>query len=146
LGLGVLKTVDIVGNMKRLENKRIVALAAIAALTVLPWAWSVSAPIRGNVAARIDLHRGRYQLLGYGLPSLSRPEYESCLCQRYNVSFRPVAGCIVSESLVSYVDAYDSEVVEATNRRLGHNVFKECDEEATENWKEQVKARRAHGQ
>jgi hypothetical protein len=125
------------------NHKGIAAISVLGALVVLCWFWDQSASIRGGLAARIDVHRGRYQLLGYGLPSPSRPEYASCLRQRYSVGFRPVAGCMVTESLVSYVDAYDSVVVEATNRRLGHDVFKECSEEAETNWKEHVRAMKA---
>ena len=126
--------------MKRFSKKRFAALFFIVLLTVLPWAWSVSAQYRGNIAARIDLNRGLHQLLGYGMPTPSRPTYARCLCQRYNVKFSPVAGCVVSESLVSYVDAYNSVVVEAVNRNFGRDVFKECAEEAEKNWRKEVKA------
>ena len=125
------------------NHKGVAAIFAFGAFLILCWFWDLSASARGHFAARIDVHRGRYQLLGYGLPTPSRPEYASCLCHRYNVGFRPVAGCLVSESLVSYVDAYDSVVVEATNRRLGHDVFKECSEEAETSWKEHVRAVKA---
>ena len=82
-------------------------------------------------------------MLGYGLPSPSRPEYVRCLRERYSIRFRAVAGCIVSESLVSYVDAYDSAMVEAVNRKVEHDVFKECHEEAQRTWTEQVKTKQA---
>ena len=125
------------------NHKGIAAISAFGALLVLCWFWDLSASIRGHLAARIDVHRGRYQLLGYGLPMPSRRAYASCLCQRYNINFRPVAGCVVSASLVSYVDAYDLVVVDATNHRLGHDVFKECADEAEKDWIEHVKAVKA---
>jgi hypothetical protein len=68
--------------------------------------------------------------LGYGLPSPSRPEYARCLRERYKMDFRPVAGCIVSESLVSYVNAYDSVVEEVTRHKFGRDVFHDCADEA----------------
>ena len=40
-----------------------------------------------------------------------------------------MAGCVVSESLVSYVKSYHSVVTEAANRKFGHNVFQECAEQ-----------------
>lgn len=74
---------------------------------------------------------------GYGLPSPWRPEYARCLQERYNVRLRPVAGCVVSESLVSYVDGYDSVVEEASRRRFGRDVFQDCENEAMTKWKTQ---------
>lgn len=46
-----------------------------------------------------------------------------------------MAGCIVSESLVSYVNAYDSVLEEATRRKFGRDVFQECAKEAATKWK-----------
>src|SRR5690349_21696941 len=66
--------------------------------------------LRGRQAAYRDIRQGRYKALGYGLPTPWRSEYAQCLQERYNISFRPVAGCVVSESLVSYVNAYHSVV------------------------------------
>lgn len=125
------------------KHKAIALLGAAAALIVLIWVWDGSASIRGKLAARIDLRRGRYEVLGYGLPTPSRPQYASCLHKRYNVGFRAVAGCIVSQPLVSYVDGYDSVVAEVVTRRFGHDVFKECSEEAERNWVAQIKAKKS---
>ena len=91
--------------------------------------------MRGRLAAHLDTQRGRYQVLSYGLPSPSRPEYARCLRERYNLEIRPVAGCIVSESLVSYVNAYDSVLEEATRRKFGRDIFRECADEAETKWK-----------
>src|SRR4051794_12231420 len=74
------------------------------------WPWSLAAPSVGRVAAHRDIRHGRYEMLGYGLPGPWRPEYARCLRERYRIEFRPVAGCIVSDSLVSYVNAYDSVI------------------------------------
>src|SRR5438105_1225678 len=95
------------------NHKGIAAIFVLALFLVLCWFWSMSAPIRGHLAAHLDVHRGRYQVLGYGLANLSRSEYGRCLRERYNIEFRPVAGCIVSESLISYAKAYQSVVVES---------------------------------
>ena len=104
------------------------------------WPWSLAAPSVGRIAAHRDIQRGRYQLLGYGLPSPSRPEYARCLRERYGIQFHAVAGCIVSESLVSYVNAYDSTLEEAARKRFGRNVFSECADEADTKWKAQREA------
>ena len=112
------------------NHKGIAAISALGGFLILCWFWSLSAPIRGRLAAHIDIHRGRYEVLGYGLASPSRSDYARCLRERYNVEFRTVAGCVVSESLVSYVNAYHSVVVEATKQRFGHDIFQECSQEA----------------
>lgn len=59
------------------------------------------------------------------------------LARTIKIEFRPVAGCIVSESLVSYVNAYDSVLEEATRREFGRDVFQECAAEAATKWKAQ---------
>lgn len=73
--------------------------------------WSATASVRGRMAARFDLRRGRYKILSYGLPPLWLPEYARLLKERYGVELHPVAGCIVSKTLFSYVDSYDDVVV-----------------------------------
>lgn len=86
------------------------------------------------MVARFDIARGRYEVQGYGLPMPWRAEYAGLLQRRYGVNFRTVALCIVSRSLVAYVDSYNHVSVRAVNRRFGHDVFKECAEEARKNW------------
>jgi len=58
-----------------------------------------------------------------------------------------VAGCVVSESLVSYVNSYDSVVAEVASRKFAHDVFKECAGEAERKWtasEKQHQTRPAH--
>jgi hypothetical protein len=109
----------------------------LGGLLVLCWFSSLTPQMRGRVAAHVDIRRGRYQMLGYGLPSPSRPEYARCLRERYKIEFRPVAGCMVSESLVSYVNAYDSVIEEAARAKFGRDVVKECADESLMKWKAQ---------
>jgi hypothetical protein len=124
------------------SHKGITAFCILSAFLLLGWLWLLAAPIRGRLAAHVDMHGGRYQLLGYGLASPTRSEYASCLRERYKIEFRPVAGCIVSESLVSYVNAYDSVLGEATRRKFGRDVFQECADEAATKLKAQHAAAR----
>jgi hypothetical protein len=73
-------------------------------------------------------------VLGYGLPIPWRTEYARLLRQRYGIEFRTVALCLVSKSLVGYFDSYYGVSSEAENGKFGHDVFKECAEEARKNW------------
>jgi hypothetical protein len=96
-------------------------------------AWWLSASLRGYLAAEFDVNRGRYEVLGYGMPSPLVPEYARVLNERYGIHYRAVSGCIVSASLAWYVDAYDRVSTEAAKRKFGRDVFKEAAEEASRN-------------
>lgn len=104
----------------------------MAVLTVVGvtagWLWS--APIRGRISARMDVSRGDYRTLVYGLPPASCGEYERLLRDRYGVRAERVAYCTVTSSLVAYANAYDASSAAAANRKYGHDIFKECWEEA----------------
>ena len=118
------------------KHKVISAILAVIVATIsVVWAWDESAAVRGRIDARTDLRRGKHQVLGYGLPSPSRPEYARCLRERYNVEFRVVDDCTVSRSLVEYVHAYHTVVADAMYRKHGRNIFKECAIEADNKWK-----------
>ncbi len=121
------------------KHKVLTAGSAFVALLLVMWAWSLTAPVRGKVDATIDVREGHYRVLGYGLADRSRSEYARCLRERYNIEYRTVAGCIVSESLISHVRAYHSVVAEAANRKFGHNVFQECAEQAETSMASQLK-------
>jgi hypothetical protein len=116
-------------------------IGIIAILFAASQAWSLSAKQRGYWAARLDLRRGQYILLAYGLPWPWRPEYAKLFRERYGIEVRAVALCIVSETLRSYVDSYDEVIASATNQRFGHDVFKECAEAASKNWELQKAAK-----
>ncbi len=48
---------------------------------------------------------------------------------------KAVAGCVVTDSLVTLRHAYDEYVMAAANRKFGRDIFKESMEEAERNWK-----------
>ena len=105
--------------------------AAIATVLACVEVWQLAAPVRGQLAARFDVARGHYKLLVYGLPPSSRPEYERLLRERYNIAVHTAAYCIVSREMIAYVQSYDEVSAAAANRKFGHDVFKECWEEAS---------------
>ncbi len=112
------------------HRKHAAVLGCIAMLVALVEAWSAAAPLRGQMAARFDLPQGRCRILTYGLPPSWLPEYAGLLKERYGVEVHPVAGCIVSKSLSSYVDNYDAVSAAAANHKYGHDILKECSEDA----------------
>lgn len=120
------------------RHRRITAFSCVLAVLAIASAWPLSARMRGHLTARMDVHRGRYEVLGYGLPPAWLPEYARCLHNQYGVSYRQVAGCTVSPSLVSYVKAYDEISAAAVRRRFGRDIFKECADEAQIKWKKRA--------
>lgn len=110
------------------------SIAAVGGLILGSVIWSVTASARGELVARYDISRGHYEVQGYGLPVPWRPQYARLLQERYGVKFRTVALCIVSTALVAYVDSYNRVSTAAVNRKFGHDVFKECSDEARQKW------------
>lgn len=90
--------------------------------------------MRGALVAHYDISRGHYQILGYGLPAPTRREYVRILKTRYGVEYHAVAGCIVSQQLVDYVDAYDEVSMSAAQRKFGLDIFKKASTEAETSW------------
>jgi hypothetical protein len=119
------------------RHRILVGAVALAACLIL-WSvlLSVTASARGELAARYDISRGHYDVLGYGLPDPWRNEYARLLQERYGVKFRTIALCIVSRTLVAYADSYDTVSTTAINRKFGHDVFEECGQEARKNWEQ----------
>jgi hypothetical protein len=109
----------------------LVLASAVAGLV----GWELVAPVRGRVAARFDIMRGRYEILSVGLPVVWRPESARLLRERYGIEEQVVAGCIVSPSLLAYVEGYNRVSMNAANRKFGHDVFQENVREASRNWR-----------
>jgi len=120
------------------RNHKILTSAGALLACFILWSvvWSVTASARGELITRYDISRGHYEVQGYGLPVPWRPEYSRLLHERYGIEFRTVALCIVSTELVAYADSYNGMSTAAANRKFGHDVFKECAEEARKNWEQ----------
>jgi hypothetical protein len=101
--------------------------------------WYATAYWRGMLMAYVDHTCGHYEMLGYGSPMSPEQQekhalYLSEMRERYNVTYTCVAGCVVSSSLRSYVEGYNS-----VSRRLlleAHDVsiFDQCRRLANEKW------------
>lgn len=94
---------------------------------------------RGEFEARIDIAHGRYKELTYGLPVMWFPTYQHLLRERYGVEVHPVAGCVVSDSLIAYIQSYNQVSTAAINKKFGRDVFKESADEASRQWNEMAK-------
>jgi hypothetical protein len=109
--------------LKKLLTLRNVFLATAAVFVLwLPLAW-----VTGQARAGIDVARGRYKVLHDGLGPFDASGM--ILQERYGIEYQRVADCRVSLSLMAYVSGYNSVSMWAANRRFGHDVFKESQEE-----------------
>jgi hypothetical protein len=117
------------------NHKKLTASVAVPTCLLL-WAvlWSAVPRVRGQLVARFDIARGHYEILGYGLPVPWYADDVRLLRERYGIEYRPVAGCIVSATLIAYVDNYNGVIAAAANRKFGHDVFKECAGDARKSW------------
>ena len=117
-------------------------LGLVVAVILLVFAWDSTARLRGQTVARIDIARGHYRVLGYGLPSGGRHEYARLLKERYGIEYGQEALCIVSESSAKYYSSYNEVSMAAAKRKIGHDVFLETWEESERNWLRQIAAER----
>lgn len=121
------------------KHRLLFALVGLAVLMpVLLEIFWLTAGARGRLQARYDLWRGHYAIHTYGL-SLSGREYARILKDRYGIETHVDAFCIVSESQRAFADNYNKLSTAAAERKFGHDVFKECSEDARREWE----ARRA---
>jgi hypothetical protein len=116
------------------KHKILAALIVLAALVLFVVAWDASASLRGRLAARMDLARGRYVVLAYGLPPGGSDEYARLLKERYGIEYRQVALCLVSPELVAYADSYNKLSVAVAENRFHLDVFRETWEDAQRIW------------
>lgn len=116
---------------------RVVAVTTMAILLLI-WAvfswWPIPSAL-GKRDARIDISRGHYKELGYGLPLPGSNEYARLLYERYGIEFHYVGYCTVPKFRRDYADAYDEVSSAAVKRKFGRDVFKETYDEAAKNWK-----------
>lgn len=120
------------------RKKRLLAVAtSVISLAGywLSWPWPF-AELRGKVAARIDLGIGSYKVLAIGLRAPWRNEYARLLHERYGIRVQTEAFCVVSHSLVAYITGYNTVSEASTIRKVGHDPFQECYEDAKRDWEQ----------
>ena len=70
-------------------------------------------------------------MLTYGMITTETVEWDRLLEERYLIRRHRVAGCIVSETLTTYVDSYNKVMLATASRRFGRDVYRESREQAT---------------
>jgi hypothetical protein len=129
--------------MRRAIRISVIGAGTVAGLfSMLVWykcGFTPFAAVFGGMAARWDVSRGHYQVLGYGLPVPWRFRYAELMEKKYGVKFHAVAGCIVSQSTIDYVDAYDDVSESAIRKKFGPDVVRAAAEQAETEWNQRVK-------
>lgn len=123
--------------MRNRSQTRPLFLASIGilmALILMAWIWDLTAGARGTLEARLDLERGRYAILAYGLPPGGRDEYTRLLRERYGIERRQIALCIVDRSTVAFADSYNHVSVAAAQKKFGQEIFEQTWQDAQRAW------------
>lgn len=84
---------------------------------------------RGKAAAEINVRGGKLTILTYGMPSKGYRRYWQLLHERYGIEVKPVAGCVVSEDLMDFANAFNDVTIEAARRKYGRDVVAEVYQE-----------------
>jgi hypothetical protein len=84
------------------------------------------ARVEGQVFAKRDFVAGQFRQLVYGLRSSSEMPYERYLKKRYSVAVYSIAGCIVSDGIVSAAEGYNVEMTRRLKAKFGKDVFAEA--------------------
>lgn len=113
---------------------RIVRFVA-GGLVTLVFAWFFLGYPRGMLAAWIDQARGRSEIQLVGLPNPWDRDVMRLCEERHNIKLRRVAGCIVSDNMVKYVNGYNLVSTNVIQTRFGRDVVAECYAEAERQWK-----------
>ena len=123
-------------SLQRRKRRLAVTISVISLVGYwLFWPWPF-AEFRGKLAAHIDLGVGSYKVLAIGLPPPWRNEYARLLRERYGIRVQTEALCIVSRSLVAYVTSYNTLSEASAIRKVGHDPFQECYEDAKRDWEQ----------
>ncbi|HZP59544.1 MAG TPA: hypothetical protein VFB27_04410 [Opitutaceae bacterium] len=88
----------------------------------------------GKKEAQDDIARGTPKLKLYGLEVGDFDERAAVFRRRLGVELDPIAGCIVSDPLVKYADAYNAEVRRFLAAKFGPNAFDDVERESLRLW------------
>jgi hypothetical protein len=115
-----------------LKSRRAWGIAILVALA-LAILWYVAPYPWGVLMARRDHARGHYEVKIYGCPWLPPDEeekfatYARLLETKYRVELNAVAGCVVTERLVRYVDGYNATMKQLLTEQHGRDILAECE-------------------
>jgi hypothetical protein len=84
----------------------------------------------GEKEAEDLLHQGRMVIVAYGRPVQWTPDYRRILHSQYQVEYRTVAGCVVSNGIHHYARKFNAVMYPAIEAQFGPNIFRTVATEA----------------
>jgi hypothetical protein len=98
----------------------------------------------GKKEAATDISRGKPKLYLYGTTAADVRERAVVLKERFGVESEPLAGCIVSQPLVAFVNAYNTANRSYVADRFGPTAFDAADRDAMRLWEAKKKKEATH--
>ena len=93
----------------------------------------------GKKEAEVDLAGGKLVILEYGMYPPWDKERREVARARFELEIRPLAGCVITKPLVTFVDAYNRVMAQEIESRFGSDVLDRIDREGRaileERWK-----------
>lgn len=77
--------------------------------------------------AENDFAKNVYRIFVVGRRPLENA-YDDYLKEHYGVVVTPIAGCVVSDSVIGAEQSYNSTIKPLLNRKFKHDIFKEAEE------------------
>lgn len=100
---------------------------------------TASAFAKGEADARRDWSNGVFTVKTAGLPAPTRQFYEARLKERCGVTLDPLAGCLVTEGLMKYIEGYNKFSDQQIEQKFGTNIFSELDVQAEADYKKSLR-------
>jgi hypothetical protein len=100
--------------------RRLMLAVMVLACGIAFLVWVIRGPEEAGAAeAERDIAAGVLCLKTYGLPAHWFFDYSNLMKSKLGVEIRPVAGCLVDDTLVRNVGAYNRRMDTEINRRFG---------------------------
>jgi len=107
-------------RIPRFTIRRLMMGMAVMACGLSFLIWVIRGPEEAGAAeAERDIAAGVLRLKSYGLPAHWFGDYARLMQSRLGVEIKPVAGCVVTTSLVRNVQGYNKRMTEEIIRRFG---------------------------
>ena len=84
----------------------------------------------GAAEAKEDISRGSPKLKAFGLLTPSSRFYSMLLSSRLGIQQETIAGCVVTEDLTKYANAYNTVIEKWAKKKFGDDIFEQLMTEA----------------
>lgn len=122
--------------------KRSIFISGSIVLVASAVIWYCFDWLHGIVDAHVDYWQGNYEVKTFGLPLSPFWDYRELLEKRYGVKVHAVAGCVVTDSQIDYVRAYNWASRGYLVQKYHKDIFEECWDEAVKIDRERSRKRK----